>query len=99
MCSKYRLLDYMDHEALVAENSPKALGGFVRLVKTNPQNLDVGIFPESRYYGGDSELMKIIKFVQRRAVKFLENQAISFALPEGTQLLDVETNSIGEFNY
>ncbi|XP_045473886.1 uncharacterized protein LOC123680163 [Harmonia axyridis] len=93
-CTKYRLFELMDHEGLLPENTPKSFGGLVRLVKIERQNYDVGLFGEARYYGGDSELMKIIKYVQRKAVKFLEGQAMSFALPDGARVVDVEDNEV-----
>ncbi|XP_044754691.1 uncharacterized protein LOC123313758 [Coccinella septempunctata] len=95
VCTKFRLFDYMEHEGLLPETTPKAMGGFVRLVKMERQSVDPGLFPESRYFGGDSELMKIVKFVQRKAARFLENQAMSLALPEGAEIVDVDSTGKG----
>ncbi|KAL3268095.1 hypothetical protein HHI36_007222 [Cryptolaemus montrouzieri] len=93
-CTKYKLFDYLDHYSLNPDNAPRTLGGFVRFVKMGQAKIDTGVFQESRHFGRDSEVMKIVKFLQRKADRFLGGQGLAFSLPDGAEILEIDNNGL-----
>lgn len=97
-CGKYKLLKYLDtvsSDTVLVTNSTYP----VQLVRIHNPDETGTFFPESRDLNKDGELGKMMKFLQKRADRFLRTQGVSVPLPEGFRVIDddddEEDNAVG----
>ena len=88
-CAKYELFKYIDdyhlgNVSLTSDSSVK----FITIPSANTSELN--IFGKGRYFQRDSEFLKVLKFVKRRAAKFVREQGVSWELPDEVEVVEEE---------
>ncbi|KAF7274069.1 hypothetical protein GWI33_013246 [Rhynchophorus ferrugineus] len=81
-CVKYRILKIIDDFEYESPDSET-----VRLVKIEPKVDDTYDLAAPRYLETDTELEKVIKFFQRKLVRFANTHGFQFRLPEGVEII------------
>ncbi|XP_076266723.1 uncharacterized protein LOC143200209 [Rhynchophorus ferrugineus] len=81
-CVKYRILKIIDDFEYESPDSET-----VRLVKIEPKVDNTYDLTAPRYLETDTELEKVIKFFQRKLVRFANTHGFQFRLPEGVEII------------
>ncbi|XP_044271491.1 uncharacterized protein LOC123015681 [Tribolium madens] len=88
-CAKYQFVKYIDdyrpHEWSLTRE--------VKLISIPGAN--VSAIHAGRYLETDTEGVKLFKYLKRRVAKFVREQGLAVDLPEGSQVVDVDTVGSG----
>lgn len=90
-CTKVRVLKYVSGYTIPIDD--KRNTSFPKLVRINDglDGNDSGNYSSARFFTEDSEPVKFLKFIQRKANSFLTQQGLSIPIPDGAKFFDADT--------